>query len=664
MMAQLINKVLFKYIMLLLLVFIGSITLVVSTHLFFHNLIHKLEQKQLNLKAKIDISEYLLEDITFLHLHLLELTAVSRSTDQRETMVELIQNNIKQAENRLYVINHGGKVQKILSKEKNQYTTLSYTNETPTLEVSSQSTIVELQLDNLSTIIDTLSHLLDQRDKSLSKENTVSQELVKEIRIFNLNLTHTFENLKSGVQALILKENQNLISLEEESITQENQYYIYEFFMLAFTTVIVLFLLYKILLHIVNLYKEIENQLYIDALTKLKNRFSLLKDIKNATHPSIVIIDINAFRTINELYGVHIGNEVLISFANTLKHFSKNKDFQVYRIAGDEFVFFKDSLCVNAEYWITLLDTFFALIEDRKIYIPQIDDVIYLDLSAGISFEKENTLGTADMALNKAKELHKQFVFYHNAMESINEIKQGAWWKKCIIHGLENSLFVPFFQPIVNKEQKVVKYEALMRLKRENEGIISFISPLEFLEVASKTKYYNQISEMMLLKSLEICARVNEPISLNLNYQDILNKPLHEKLKQAILHHDIGKKVIFEIVESQNIQSYKLLRNFIAEFKTYGVRFAIDDFGTGFSNFTHIFELSPDFIKIDGSLIKNIHVDKKSYELVKAIVFFSKELDIKTIAEFVHSKEVFDIALKLGVDQFQGYYFSEPKEEI
>ena len=663
-MAQLINKVLFKYIVLLLIVFGASITLVVTTHFFFDDLIHKLTQKSLNLKAKIDISEYLLEDITFLHLHLLELTAVSRSPEERAKMIEMIQTKVTQAEGRLYIINYGGQVQKILSKEQNQYITLSYTSENLTLEALSQSAVIELQLDSLSTIITTLSHLLDQRDQSLSHENTVSQELVKDIRIFNLNLTKTFEKLKSGVQALILKENQNLINFKEESEQKETQYKIYEISIIFLTTLIVLFLLYKILQHIIDLYKAMENQLYIDSLTKLKNRFSLLKDIKNATHPSVVIIDINGFRTINELYGVDIGNEVLITFANALKQFTKNKDFQVYRIAGDEFVFFKNSLHVNEQECTHLLDTFFGTMEDKKIYIPQIDDVIYLDISAGISFEKENTLGTADMALNKAKELHKQFVFYHHALDSMSEIKQGAWWKKCIIHGIENSLFVPFFQPIVDKDGKIVKYEALMRLKKEEGGVTTFISPVEFLEIASKTKHYNQISEMMLLKSLEACARVDKPISLNLNYQDILNKPLHEKLKKAILQYDIGQKVIFEIVESQSIQSYQLLQGFIAEFKTYGVRFAIDDFGTGFSNFTHIFELSPDFIKIDGSLIKNIHMDKKSYELVKAIVFFSKELDIKTIAEFVHAKEVFDIALKLGVDQFQGYYFSEPKENI
>ena len=78
------------------------------------------------------------------------------------------------------------------------------------------------------------------------------------------------------------------------------------------------------------------------------------------------------------------------------------------------------------------------------------------------------------------------------------------------------------------------------------------------------------------------------------------------------------------------------------------------------SNFSNILDLNPDYIKIDGSFIKNIHTDKKSYSLVKGIIESAKELNIKTIAEFIHSKEVFDVALKLGIDEFQGFYFSEP----
>jgi EAL domain-containing protein (putative c-di-GMP-specific phosphodiesterase class I) len=91
-----------------------------------------------------------------------------------------------------------------------------------------------------------------------------------------------------------------------------------------------------------------------------------------------------------------------------------------------------------------------------------------------------------------------------------------------------------------------------------------------------------------------------------------------------------------------------------------GVLIAIDDFGSGFSNFTHVFKLEPDILKIDGSLIKNIDNDKKSYEFVKSIVQLAKALQIETLAEFVSSEEIFKITYDLGIDYFQGYYFSAP----
>lgn len=642
----------------------GSMGLVILTHIFFESLSKSLEQKSQNLKAKIEITRYLLEDITFIQLHLLELTAVSRSTDQREKMILDIENRSIEAQGRLYIIHYGGSLQKTISSKNNQYIIMNYVNESSTQETIHEDTALELAFEEFPTFIKTLSSLLNHRDQMIIANNSVPQEFVQEIRIFNLQLSNTFEELKSMIHALILQDTQELLTIEEKSATQKTMYLTYEALLIFLTIIIVIFLLYKIILHIITLYKELENQLYIDPMTKLKNRFALLKDLKEAENPAVIIIDINAFRTINELYGVHVGNEILVIFSNILKHFAQNRDFKVYRISGDEFVFFQDTLHVNTEETIALLDAFFVVMEDKKIFVPQIDDTIYLDLSVGISFEKNNTLGTADIALNKAKELHKQFIFYHSALDSIQAIKQGAMWKKRIIQGIENDLFLPFFQPIVDREEKIVKYEALMRLKEEKEGVISYISPFEFLDIASKTRHYDQISQMTLLKSFHICATQNMPITVNLNYHDILNKPLQVALKKAIIADDIGEKLIFEILESENIQSYKVVKNFIAEFREFGVRFAIDDFGTGFSNFSHIFELSPDFIKIDGSLIKNIHIDKKSYELVKAIVFFSQELGIKTVAEFVHSKEVFEIAYKLGIDQFQGYYFSEPKEKI
>ena len=432
---------------------------------------------------------------------------------------------------------------------------------------------------------------------------------------------------------------------------------------LLLSALIVIGIIYKILQQIISLYKELENQLYIDGLTKLKSRNRLLKDIKDATNPAIILIDINSFRSINELYGVDVGNEVLMRFASLLRDFAKNRDFRVYRISGDEFVFFKDSVQPDIHTCTKFLDALFERLKSNRIYVTSLDEMLYIDITASASFNKENPLGTADIALNRAKALHQPYVIFHGELDSIQEVAYRALWKKKIVNGLQADAFLPFFQPIVDRDARIVKYEALMRFRQEN-GKISYIAPFEFLEIASKTRHYNEISQMTLLKSLKACAEHEIVVSLNLNYHDILNKPLHTVLKEFILEKGIAKRVIFEIVESQDIKDYSLVSDFFAEFEALGVRFAIDDFGTGFSNFSHICELNPDFIKIDGSLIRNLDTDKKSYELVKAIVFFSKELGIKTIAEFVHSKEVFDIAHSLGVDFFQGYYFGAPKETI
>ena len=120
------------------------------------------------------------------------------------------------------------------------------------------------------------------------------------------------------------------------------------------------------------------------------------------------------------------------------------------------------------------------------------------------------------------------------------------------------------------------------------------------------------------------------------------------------------KRVVFEILESDYISDYTLLEDFIAKYREQGIKIAIDDFGTGYSNFAHILKIRPNYIKIDGSLIKNIYSDKNSYEMVKSIIDFSKALNIRVIAEFVHSQEVFDSLVSLGVDEFQGFYLAEP----
>lgn len=658
-MAQLISKVIFKYILFLVFCFASSIALVLSVHIVFNTLSLRLEEKSTNLHAKIDISRHIQNDISELHIALLELSAATTTKATRELKLNEIRTKIAQSQKDITILSQGGIFRKTFSQNGTD-SSIAITYLHP---LKGEDKPLEITLSSMGTLIDTLTQLLILRETYIEQNNPQILPVVSQLRAFNANLSQTFGSIEAKLQESINHDYVLLEKLKIQNKTQNQWYTLAEVAIILLSVFIIVFIIYKILQQILYLYKELETQLYVDTLTKLKSRSALLRDIKEAKHPCVIVIDITMFRTINELYGVEVGNEVLQGFASSLKIFAKNRDFNVYRISGDEFVFFKDDANIHIEHYTHLMDTFFDSMSHKSIYVSSLEDTIYLEMSAGISFDKLNPLGTADIALNRAKALHKNYIVYHGKLDAISEIKQGVLWKKKIIHGFESNLFVPFFQPIVNREEKIVKYEALMRLI-PSDGGAHYISPHAFLDVAIKTHYYDQISQMTLMKSLHVSAQKGVNVSLNLNFQDILNKPLLALMKHFITKEHIGHRVVFEIVESQKIQDYALLKQFMEEFRNIGVRFAIDDFGTGFSNFTHILELSPDFVKIDGSLIKHLDSDKKSYELVKAIVFFSKELGIQTVAEFVHSKEVFEVALSLGIDQFQGYYFGMPHKEI
>ena len=120
-------------------------------------------------------------------------------------------------------------------------------------------------------------------------------------------------------------------------------------------------------------------------------------------------------------------------------------------------------------------------------------------------------------------------------------------------------------------------------------------------------------------------------------------------------------RITFEILETEEIENYNLLYKFISKIKELGCKFAIDDFGTGYSNLEHLMKLKVDYLKIDGSIIKRMPEDKGARILTEAVVSFSKELKIKTIAEFVSDQNIYEMVKLLGVDYSQGYYLGKPE---
>jgi c-di-GMP phosphodiesterase len=412
--------------------------------------------------------------------------------------------------------------------------------------------------------------------------------------------------------------------------------------------------------------QEIQNRLYYDDLTSLKNRLALEDDIKDNEFVSVALIDIDAFDDINELYGFSTGNLVLIEVAKILSEFSSKYSVSAYRIYGNVYCLADKKMMGFSKYndFITELETLF---KNKPIYIEQLDIDIFINITLGISIAQEEPIKTAGIALKKAKKSNMPFFVYNNDIDTKEIIKKSIYWREKLKRAIEESKVTPFYQAIFDRNKNIVKYETLMRIEDTNEkGETTYISPYLFLDISVKTKQYLQLSNQVISKALNDLIKTDKQISINLSFKDILDSEFIVSLDKNLdkLENIHKQRLVFEILESDYISDYTLLEDFITKYRNQGIKIAIDDFGTGYSNFAHILKIRPNYIKIDGSLIKNINTDKNSYEMVKSVVDFSKALNITTIAEFVHSSEVFESLLELGINEFQGFYLAEPKTNI
>ena len=412
--------------------------------------------------------------------------------------------------------------------------------------------------------------------------------------------------------------------------------------------------------------KEIENKLYYDELTNLKNRYALEEETKENDFVSITLIDIDSFDDINELYGFSTGNLVLIEVGKILNEFSLKYDVSVYRIYGNVYCL-ADKKMMGFFKFNELIEELAVLFKNKPLYIEQLDIDIFVNITLGISIAQEESIKTAGIALKKAKKNNLPYFVYNNDIDTKEMIEKSMYWREKIKKALKHDKVIPFYQAIFDVDKNIVKYETLMRIEDLNEkGEIVYLSPYFFLDISVKTKQYLQLSNQIISKALKDLRKTDKQISINLSFKDILDSEfivfLDESLKK--ITNEDKSRVVFEILERDYISDYTLLEEFISKYRKQGIKIAIDDFGTGYSNFAHILKIRPNYIKIDGSLIKNIYSDKNSYEMVKSIIDFSKALNIRVIAEFVHSQEVFDSLVELGVDELQGFYLAEPKPDF
>ena len=397
---------------------------------------------------------------------------------------------------------------------------------------------------------------------------------------------------------------------------------------------------------------------FTDELTTLPNRQKLLNDLKNSINPKLAIINIDRFKDINNSYGLEIGDKILKEFAKRLSTF-KSINLNVYRISGDIFAFlafgnFKiDELYKTCNNLIAFCDRENFKIEDNNFDIS---------FTIGIANNNENKLLThAEVALFWAKQTNIDIGIFDEKLPIYKDLKKNIQLTKDIKQALKDDNILMYGQKIIDNKTKVVKYETLMRMKLAENKIIS---PFFFLEHAKKARLYPLMSAKMIEKSCEYFKDKDCTFSINLMIEDIKNEKTINFLFNKLIETNTANKVILEIVESEGIEKFEDVGDFIKNAKALGCKVAIDDFGTGYSNFEYIIKLNVDFLKIDGSLIKNIHINENIKLTVSTIVNFAKILGIKTVAEFVHCQEVQDVVESLGIDFSQGYLFHEPEHLV
>lgn len=354
---------------------------------------------------------------------------------------------------------------------------------------------------------------------------------------------------------------------------------------------------------------------------------------------------------IEQTFGMH-----LLSLMPTRCHFQK-----VYRLENGLFAFANERQKCRAskEELKEILEEFLYNIKE---YVIKIDDIEY-DISAVCSFTFGviKTFEDAKIGIELALKEKQPIVYadglsgieYENALKNIETIHT-------IKVAIDQKKVVSYFQPIVNNlTQQIEKYESLVRLIDENGKLLS---PFFFLDIAKKGRYYAKITRIVLDNSLALLQKTDKQISINLSMFDIEHAEIREYIYELLkTHTTVANRVIFELLESEDIKDLQVIKTFIHTIKSYGAQIAIDDFGTGYSNFERLLEYEPNILKIDGSLIKNIQTNQLSRNIVETIVSFAKKQNIQTVAEFVENEAIFEIVRSLGIDYSQGYAFGKPE---
>jgi diguanylate cyclase (GGDEF)-like protein len=387
---------------------------------------------------------------------------------------------------------------------------------------------------------------------------------------------------------------------------------------------------------------------------------------KRGKESSLLFIDIDNFKMVNDTKGHTAGDNLLIIVAKTIKENIRESD-TLARLGGDEFGVLLEGTNVSGAK--VAADNLRQRIEGSEFYLNNYG-CFNLSISIGVvmidgTINSQSLLTLADTALYTAKEKGRNRVLLLDPNEEITSkfaaINQLIAQVK---NAIKEDNFVLHFQPVVRVDNgQIIHYEALLRLKGEDGKLIY---PNSFIPAAERFGLMQNIDHWVVRSSMNIL-RQHPGLSLFVNISGISlsEESLVEYIEEMLIRYDMEpSRIGFEITESTAVKDMLLAQRRIERLKKLGCQFAIDDFGIGFSSFSYLRMLPVDYLKIDGSFICNLDQNPSHRDLVKAMNTVAHSLGIKTIAEYVENENSLKILQELKIDCAQGYFLSLPKNII
>ncbi len=413
---------------------------------------------------------------------------------------------------------------------------------------------------------------------------------------------------------------------------------------------------------------KIQELIYYDELTGLPNRKMLENTceelINNNKQFALIFMDLNKFKYINDVFGHIVGDEYLIKFASIIDNLIKTKGI-VTRYSGDEFIIVYENYTTNEElltfYNEKLVKAFLSPIKINEELTTEIgfSSGVAIYPKDGKNFEELINKSDFMMYINKKSFVNRKISFFDEEM--YGSLLYSEKIKSELKTALDDNEFYINYQPIVDKNYKISKAEALIRWNNKNLG---FIPPDKFIKHLEETRQIIQVGYWIIEKVCEDIvnsdiAKNNIQISINISPLQLMLKDFVDNVKNIIDKYNINYNLLcFEITETVLLDNRQFVISNINMLRELGIKIALDDFGTGYSSFSYLRNYKLDILKIDRSFLRTNQ--KLDFDIIKQIKDLAHLLNMEVVIEGVETKEQFDIMCSIGIDYLQGYYFSKP----